>query len=122
MSVPGFVIELRDGLRRFRRGAVLSGVIRPGDAELSGATLAVLWYTEGKGERDEGIVYLEDLEGLSRDVAPDGSLRLPFRVILPLWPVTYHGQIVKIHWQVAVRRRAAPWRIESEELPFEVIP
>lgn len=122
MSAPGFVIELSDGMRRFRRGAVLSGVIRPGDAELAGATLAVLWYTEGKGERDEGIVYVEDLGGLSRGVAPDGSLELPFRVTLPLWPVTYHGQIVKIHWEVAVRRRAAPWKIEAEELPFEVIP
>ncbi len=122
MSAPGFVIELRDGVRRVRRGTLLSGVIRPGDAELSGATVAVLWYTEGKGERDEGIVYVEDLEGLSREVARDGSPELRFRVTLPLWPVTYHGQIVKIHWQVAVRRRAAPWTIEAEELPFEVIP
>jgi hypothetical protein len=107
--------------RRCRRGSALTGGVRSSSEAIAGATLVVSWYTEGKGDRDEGLVHEIALATLPRKTAPDGSLELPFSLRLPLWPVTHHGEFIKIHWRVMVRLPGAEWQSEGTSVPFEVV-
>ena len=72
---------------------------------------SVVWYTEGKGEEDFGVVFfhrlLADRSNSVSDEAtastttdwPSGS----FSMRLPSSPLSYEGLIVKIRWCVRVR-------------------
>lgn len=116
------VLALEGGVTKVRRGARLAGVVRARPEHVVGATLSVEWYTEGKGNRDSDALPTLDLETLPARPQPDGSLEIPFSVPLPLWPVTYLGEIIKIHWRVAVRLPAMAWQERDHELEFEVLP
>lgn len=63
------------------------------------AEVFVLWFTEGKGDTDEGTVW-------QRTSVEAGSLdagrAFPFELQLPAGPWTYDGRIVKIRWAVRV--------------------
>jgi hypothetical protein len=92
-----------------------SGAYQPGDEltgrfliegtkpwEVRAAELSVLWYTAGKGEEDMAVHHFERLVD---EPAVPLDLRLPrtFSTKLPLSPLSYEGQIVKVCWCARVR-------------------
>lgn len=98
-SFPLIQVRLHDDRRAYRPGEPLAGTIMLHGMrrdELKSVTMQVLWFTEGKGDRDDGIVYSEELD-------LRGGPDFPFSVILPPLPLTYHGYLVKIHWCVRVK-------------------
>jgi hypothetical protein len=110
-------ITLDERRRSFTAGGTLRGRFRvAGDTAetLRGVELKVLWYTEGKGDTDAGIVYSKTFE-------PRGEQDCPFSVTLPLLPLTYHGRLLKIHWMVRVRVDRK-WRKDLvHDYPFTVL-
>lgn len=54
--------------------------------------LRLLWYTEGKGERDLSVVQVLPFE------APGAIDRRPFRLELPPGPYTFSGRLVSLRW------------------------
>jgi len=100
---PSVAIHLDGNQREYVAGEKISGEVEVGyfgsEVELRQAEVAVLWYTEGKGDQDDGVAYLAKLwEGATQ---PMGSQR--FSVQLPLLPLSYQGRLLKIHWAVRVR-------------------
>jgi hypothetical protein len=80
---------------------------------------SVLWYSEGKGERDMGV------HAFHRSVPADiegGDLRPLCRqsVRLPRCPLSYSGVIVKIRWCVRVRVFLGRGKECSYEVPFDL--
>jgi len=72
---------------------------------------SVVWYTEGKGEEDFGVVFFERIQINKRN---DGTKILPksintaqltgaLAIDLPHSPLSYEGIIVKIRWCVRIR-------------------
>ncbi len=64
--------------------------------------LAVVWYTEGKGDEDLAVHHFERWDG---DDAPLPDMRYPrrFSVQLPQAPLSYEGVLIKVTWCVRLR-------------------
>ena len=62
---------------------------------------SVLWYTEGKGEEDLGVLFFERVTDTER--LPPAVPGESFGCTLPASPLSYEGVIVKIRWCVRVR-------------------
>lgn len=76
--------------------------------------LSVLWYTDGKGDMDQGLIHHETL-AVGETLTPDRAF--PFQVRLPDQPWSYHGQLIKIRWVVRIRvypEQGASWGGEEE--------
>src|SRR5262245_22535261 len=71
-------------------------------AELETLELSVLWFTEGKGDEDLGVIHFQEWP---RGEGFDRSRPHAFQALLPRTPLSYDGVIVKIHWAVRVRAR-----------------
>ncbi len=67
--------------------------------------LRVKWYTEGRGDRDEGIHW----EEVVHQGPLVGGEEFPFEVQLPEGPLSYSGRLIKIIWAVEVHFDIA-WR------------
>ena len=93
----GITFRLDGDREQFSPGDTLGGVVT-WDANVFGdrAELSVLWNTEGKGDQNSGIAYFEE-------IALDSLGEHRFQVKLPLLPLTYYGQLLKIHWTVRLR-------------------
>lgn len=67
---------------------------------------SVVWYSEGKGEEDLGIVFFDRLAA-GRRVSEEQSSWQPLTgaisMELPRSPLSYEGLIVKIRWCVRLR-------------------
>lgn len=88
-------------------------------AEVRAIELAVLWYTEGKGDEDLGIHHFERHTDEDNGAAPLTELRR-FEVVLPNTPQTYDGVLVKIRWCVRVRVFLRSGKEYVAELPFRL--
>ena len=80
--------------------------------------LSVLWHTMGKGTEDSAAILFET------PIAADTvsmSTTVPFQARLPVVPLSYEGQMLKIHW--VVRVRVFPERGQSfgGEARFQVV-
>ncbi|MBI2389630.1 MAG: hypothetical protein HYV09_08540 [Deltaproteobacteria bacterium] len=108
-----------NGESRFAPGAQVSGTTKVDSRDgepLSRTELSVLWYTEGKGDEDMGVVHFEELTG-GGDAT---SIERAYRVQLPLLPVSYAGELIKIHWVARVRVRKLLGDDEIHDTPFIV--
>jgi hypothetical protein len=70
--------------------------------EIQAVEASVLWYTEGKGDEDFAVHWFKrrlpaDVE--NRDLRPLQRID----VLLPYTPLSYAGEILKIHWCVRIR-------------------
>ncbi len=74
--------------------------VSPGDVQSVEAS--VLWYSEGKGDEDMAVHFFERRIPSLENQADVGA-RHRFTTRLPNSPLSYDGQIVKIHWCVRVR-------------------
>ena len=86
--------------RHYVAGNILSGVVRVrSDQEVNcrGVHCVVGWHTEGRGDKDEGIVWSNTLH----EGPLSGEQTFPFRLTLPLnGPISYSGHYIRIVWTV----------------------
>jgi len=102
---PAVVIHLGGNGHSYRPGESLSGeyAFEELSAEqIKALEVSVLWYTEGKGDEDMAVhkFWRTDIEN-GNVIDPQRPAR--FETILPNSPLSYDGQIVKVHWCVRVR-------------------
>jgi hypothetical protein len=102
---PTVVIRLDGDGRSHRPGETLSGEYRIESldaAQVKAVEVSVLWHTEGKGDEDMAVAafWRHDAEDI-RPLVPGRPQR--FSTTLPNSPLSYDGQIVKVHWCVRVR-------------------
>lgn len=88
-------------------------------AELRAVEMAVLWYTEGKGDEDLGVHYFERRTPEDAVSAALNEFR-PFHVVLPNSPLSYEGVLIKIRWCVRVRAFVRSGKTYSYELGFQM--
>jgi hypothetical protein len=83
------------------------------------AELSVLWYTAGKGEEDIAVHHFERLVD---EPARPLDLRTPhrFATVLPVSPLSYDGQIVKVCWCVRLRLFLPQGHETFAETPFRL--
>lgn len=89
----------------YHPGDCLTGSYRILDVEtdqINTVELSVLWHTEGKGDEDMRVI---DFHSLSRRREDWINPHIPGKIetTLPLTPLSYEGQIIKIRWLVRVR-------------------
>ena len=78
---------------------------------ISAVERSVVWYTEGKGEEDLGVIFFERIQQERRkDGTQTSSVSLStdhltgaLATDLPQSPLSYEGIIVKIRWCVRIR-------------------
>lgn len=119
---PLISIQLANNQESFRPGDFLVcdfqiDAVEPEDVQAVEAS--VLWYTEGKGEEDMAVHYFE------RHVPSDASGRdlralSRFQTVLPNSPLSYAGEIVRIHWCVRVRAFLRQGKECCGERPFQL--
>ncbi len=90
-----------------------------GKDELQAAEASVIWYTEGKGNEDMGVHYFERRTPSDAD---NNDLRLlrRIRIDCPNSPLSYSGDIVKVHWCVRVRAFLKNSKEVLFEYPFQL--
>jgi hypothetical protein len=105
MNEPEIIIRLDENGRVHLPGTTLSGEYRIEAVEgqtLQAVEVSILWYSEGKGDEDLAVheFWRKDADSteLCNPRRPDR-----FSTTLPQSPLSYDGQIVKIHWCVRVR-------------------
>jgi hypothetical protein len=102
---PTIIIRLDGDGHIHRPGETLSGEywIESIEAcQVKAIEVSVLWHTEGKGDEDMAVseFWRRDAEvGRLLDTARPER----FSTSLPNSPLSYDGQIVKVHWCVRVR-------------------
>ncbi len=111
-----------------------NGVFQPGDvleceyqidaveaSEIQALEASVMWYTEGKGDEDMGVVYFERY---TPSDAVDGDLRQLHCLTaeLPRSPLTYNGAILKIRWCVRIRLYWGRGKVTSADRSFQLLP
>lgn len=123
MRVPLVSIKIENRETAHASGEKLAGeyqIDAVEAAELRAVELAVLWYTEGKGDEDLGIHHFE------RRTDEDGESNTPltelrkFSVALPASPLSYEGVLIKLRWCVRVRVFLKSGKNYSAELPFRL--
>jgi len=88
-------IELENGRTWIRPGGEVSGRVRwsgggsPGQIEVR-----LLWYTDGRGTRDVGVVERQVFE------TPVPAGELSFRLPVPGGPYSFQGRLVTLRWVV----------------------
>jgi hypothetical protein len=109
-SEPIILIRLDGNGRVYWPGETLAGEYRIGaiDAnQIKAVELSVLWYTEGKGDEDMAVHEFWRRDADNGHPIEAGRAER-FSTTLPNSPLSYEGQIIKLHW--CVRVRAFPYR------------
>lgn len=108
---------------RFAPGSTVHGVYRLTIAKpirCRSAELRFGWHTEGKGDRDEGII---ESRPLSPDaLVPGRTLSDRFIFTLPHEPWSYSGHYISIVWSVSVWFDYSLRRDITEHAPFIMAP
>lgn len=88
-------IFLDEDRRAFRPGDSLAGRVRWQLASMpKSLEVRLLWYTEGKGDQDVGLVESQPCPGAGR------SGEHAFRFVLPAGPYSFSGQLISLLWAV----------------------
>ncbi len=107
-------IETRDGVTAFLPGETVEGTVGwHFDAPARSVEVRLLWYTEGKGDQDVGVVASVPLANPGAD-----EIR-PFQIRLPAGPYSFSGRLISLVW--ALEAVAEPGS-RAERLPITVSP
>jgi hypothetical protein len=107
-------IETRDGVTAFLPGETVEGTVGwHFDTPARSVELRLLWYTEGKGDQDIGVVESVPL------AYPGVDEVRPFRLRLPAGPYSFSGRLISLVW--ALEAVAEPGS-RAERLPITVSP
>lgn len=125
MSANAIRIRLKgdEGTLRFAPGDTVSGLVEVFPDEIircRGVEISVLWYTEGKGRRDEGIVqsWRYDVP----QIGPGQGFNEAFSTTLPSAPWSYAGHFINIVWAVHVKIDIALATDFNREARFLMLP
>jgi hypothetical protein len=114
MSDRPTIVELDRDSAVYLPGEMLTFRCRVPDERVEALHVTVLWYTEGKGDEDKGILLEERVPGQELH----DSER--FEVRLPSSPLSYNGVILKIHWCVRAEVTLLRGREWKDEVPFQL--
>ncbi len=122
MNEPSVRLLLDGNRRVYQPGETLAGEYRLESLKLAEPTaieISVLWHTEGQGDEDLAVHHFERL---CAGEQPGVDLRQPrrFSTRLPLSPLSYQGEIVKICWCVRVRVFLPRGKELLSEAPFQL--
>ncbi len=101
-------IELEGSGAWARPGGEVTGRLRweageaPGEIEVR-----LLWYTEGRGSRDVGVVERRVFEA----AAPAGELA--FRLPVPEGPYSFQGRLITLRWVVEAEARGGGMLVQE---------
>lgn len=98
------IIDATEGTRRFAPGETISGSVEIDPhhpLRCQAVEIQLLWYTEGKGRRDEGLIAGERYE--VRGIDPHEGFRERFDFTLPSAPWSYAGHYINIVWVIHVK-------------------
>lgn len=91
-------IEIANDKQAFVPGAVLSGTARWTDQPVGkDASLRLLWYTQGKGTEDLGVVEVFDFDGAG------GTGQRAFEFTLPVGPYSFSGSLISLIWALELQ-------------------
>ena len=91
-------IEIKDGRTSFLPGQTLGGHTRWLCSEPpKKASLQLIWFTEGKGDEDVGLV--EEI----RFKNPYASDERPFEFQLPGGPYSFSGKLISLTWALELQ-------------------
>ncbi len=82
-------------------GSMLQGQLHVRRSVLAHVEVSLEWYTEGRGNAEKQTPAFQ-VFGPAHAQGEGEFAQLPFHLRVPLLPLTYHGQIVKIHWRLQV--------------------
>lgn len=102
---PSFTIRFDGNGSNRKPGDILSGEYLLEDLpaeQIKAFECSVLWHTEGKGDEDMAVHKFWRMDVENGDVI-DPRRPSRFETALPNSPLSYNGQIVKVHWCVRVR-------------------
>lgn len=97
-SAGGLSLELDGDRTAYRPGEEMEGTVSwelpsgPETRPPESIEVRLFWYTEGRGDRDVGIVQTETVEA----VGPRGDHRFEFR--LPEGPYSFSGPLISLIW------------------------
>lgn len=95
--------QIVEGVRAYRPGEVVSGqaTITVGeDINTQHVTLQLNWFTEGKGDRDSGVVESRTIhQGVMTTGIP---ISTTFSFTLPQEPWSYTGHYINIIWAISI--------------------
>ena len=108
MAKADFEITIRGGevegeFQRFRPGETMQGSIQvmpQGDMNCRHLFARLVWQTEGRGDRDRGVV--EELDLYQGQLRAGTSMHHSFHFRLPQEPWSYAGYYINIIWHVEV--------------------
>ena len=107
-------IETRDGVTAFLPGETVEGTVGWHFATPARSVeLRLLWYTQGKGDQDIGVVASVPLPNPGTD-----EVR-PFQIRLPAGPYSFSGYLISLVW--ALEAVAEPGS-RAERLPITISP
>ena len=91
-------IEIENNQASFLPGGVLSGSVRWLCSELpNNASAHLIWYTEGKGDEDVGLVEKSEFEN------PRMSDERQFEFRLPAGPYSFSGKLISLIWALELQ-------------------
>lgn len=112
-----------DGTMRFPPGEQIAGLVEifpESTIRCQGVEIRVLWYTEGKGRRNEGVV--ETWRFDINQITPEQGFSEGFTVSLPSAPWSYAGHFINIVWAVHVKIDIALSPDINREARFLLLP
>lgn len=88
--------------------------------DVKGFEVILRWFTDGPGNRDEGVVARQSYPG--EKLEPGRELTLAFEFQTPIdGPITYAGKYVKVNWELK-GTADIPWAIDPKTtLPVPVV-
>lgn len=122
-SQPALRLSLCEQGGVYRAGESLKAswrISRVAIEDLQGLEISVLWHTEGKGDEDLHVHHFQRInEQRLREIGIDSEQEL--QCVLPVTPLSYHGQIVRLAWCVRLRLFLSDGREVLSEHPFYLV-
>lgn len=87
-------IDIDSNQTSFRPGDTVSGTASWNPGQTGDPEIRLIWYTQGKGTKDVGVVQTMRLEGS----ATNG--RQSFRFVLPEGPYSFSGKLISLQWAI----------------------
>ncbi len=88
-------VELENSEASFRPGETIQGTAGWSlDAAPEALEVRLFWFTQGKGDRDVGIVDSQVLDGAGREGSRD------FTLTAPPAPLSFSGKLISLVWAV----------------------
>jgi len=121
-STPAMVLQVDAPDATYEPGDELTGqflIKAAPHLEVRSLELSILWYTAGKGEEDMAVHHFERLVDEAEKPLDLRALHR-FKTKLPVSPLSYDGQIVKICWCARVRLFLPHGQTEVTEAAFRL--